>query len=153
MKVLIDSNVILEVILQREEFEAANGVLMTLYEGKHEMYLTTGCFYGLLYTVDKYFRKEMKMMNPERNETLRSVMSKVLSLMKVAGHDNESLLRGMNDEQFTDLEDSCQYQAAIKAGCDCLISFNVKDYANSTTIKAMTPKEFLESIHDPTPEP
>ena len=75
-------------------------------------------------------------------------MTKVLSLLKVAGHDNDSLLRGINDEKFTDLEDSCQHQAAIKAGCDYLISFNVKDYANSTTLKVMTPKEFLDSLSE-----
>lgn len=54
MRVLIDTNVILEVILQREEYETANGVLRALYEAKHEMFITTGCFYGLLYTVDKH---------------------------------------------------------------------------------------------------
>ena len=54
MRVLIDTNVILEVILQREEYETAKGVLRALYEAKHEMFITTGCFYGLLYTVDKH---------------------------------------------------------------------------------------------------
>lgn len=146
MKVLIDSNVVLEVILQREEYETANKLLLMLYEGKHEMLITTGCFYSMLYTVDKHLRKGMGMVNPERTNTLRSVMAKVLSLMKVAGHDNESLLRGINDVRFTDLEDSCQHQAAVKAGCDCLVSFNVKDYANSTSIKALTPSDFLASM-------
>ena len=83
MKVLIDSNVILEVILQREEYETANSVLRALYEGEHEMFMTTGCFYGMLYVVDKYLRKDMKLVNPKRTDTLRSVMAKVLSLMKV----------------------------------------------------------------------
>lgn len=146
MRVLIDTNVILEVILQREEFERANGVLRALYEAKHEMFITTGCFYGLLYTVDKHLRKGMGMVNPGRTDTLRSIMAKVLSMMKVAGHDNASLLQGINDKSFSDLEDSCQYQAAVKAGCDCLISFNLKDYANGASVKAMTPAEFLESL-------
>lgn len=146
MKVLIDSNVILEVILHREEYETANNVLVCLYKGKHEMFMTTGCFYGMLYVVEKYLRKEMRLVNPERTDTLRSIMAKVLSLMKVAGHDNESLLRGINDSKFIDLEDSCQYQAAVKEGCDCLISFNVKDYAMGASIKVMTPWEFLESV-------
>lgn len=146
MKVLIDSNVILEVILQREEYETANSLLMTLYKSKHEMFMTTGCFYGMLYVVDNFLRKDMKLVNPKRTDTLRSVMAKVLSLLKVAGHDNESLLRGINDGKFMDLEDSCQHQAAVKAGCDCLISFNLKDYANGASIKAMTPREFLDSL-------
>ena len=148
MKVLIDSNVILEVILQREEYETANSVLRALYESEHEMFMTTGCFYGMLYVVDKYLRKDMKLVNPKRTDTLRSVMAKVLSIMKVAGHDNDSLLRGINDGKFMDLEDSCQHQAAVKAGCDYLISFNLKDYANGASIKAMTPREFLDSMSE-----
>ena len=146
MKVLIDSNVILEVILQREEYETANNVLRALYEGEHKMFMTTGCFYSMLYVVEKYLRKEMRQLNPERTDTLRSVMAKVLSLMKVAEHDKESLLRGINDSKFIDLEDSCQHQAAVKAGCDCLISFNLKDYAIGASIKVMTPRELLDSL-------
>ena len=145
MKILIDSNVILEVILQREEYQVANCLLETLYNDKHEMLMTTGCFYGMLFSVEKYLRKEMKLVNPERTNTLRSVMAKVLSLLDVAGHDKESLLRAVSDGKFADLEDSCQHQAALKAGCDCLISFNMKDYANGASIKAVTPQEFLDS--------
>lgn len=145
MKILIDSNVILEVILQREEYEVANCLLETLYKDKHEMLMTTGCFYGMLFTVEKYLRKEMKLVNPERTDILRSIMAKVLSLLDVAGHDRESLLKAVSDCNFTDLEDSCQHQAAVKADCDCLISFNMKDYANGASMKAMTPQEFLDS--------
>lgn len=145
MKVLIDSNVILEVILQREEYEVANCLLETLFKDKHEMLLTSGSFYGMMYTVDKYLRKEMNQVNPGRTDTVRSIMAKVLSIMGVAGHDKESLLRGIVDSKFTDLEDSCQHQAAVKPGCDCLISFNLKDYAGGDVIKAVTPQDFLNS--------
>ena len=144
MKVLIDTNVILEVILQREEYDVASLLLRTLYEDQHELMLTTGGFYSMLFTVDKYLRKEMNLVNPYRTNTLRSIMSKVLSLMKVAGHDRESLLRGVTDNKFVDLEDSCQHQAAVKAGCDCLITFNQKDYAEGSSVKTMTPQEFLK---------
>ena len=145
MKVLIDSNVILEVILQREKYEVANCLLETLFKDKHEMLLTPGCFYGMMYTVDKYLRKEMKQVNPGRTDTLRSIMAKVLSIMNVAGQDKESLLQGIGDSKFTDLEDSCQHQAAVKSDCDCLVSFNLKDYANGAVIKAVTPQDFLSS--------
>lgn len=143
MKVLIDSNVILEVILQREEYEVANSLLLFLFHNKHEMFLTTGCFYGMLYTVDKYLRKDMKMVDPERTDTVRSIMAKILSLFNVAGHDKDSLMKGIGDKAFKDLEDSCQHQAAVKAGCDCLVSFNLKDYSTGAEMKALTPQEFL----------
>ena len=127
MKILIDSNVILEFILQREEYAVANHLMKTLYQNKDDLFLTTGCFYGMLFTI------------------LRSIMAKVLSLMDVAGHDKDSLLRGISDNKFMDLEDSCQYQAAVKAGCDYLISFNLKDYTDGALMKTMTPQQFLDS--------
>ena len=132
-------------ILQREEHDVANSLLKTLYKDKHEMMLTTGSFYGMLFTIDKYLRKEMKQENPQRTSTLRSIMAKVLSLMNVAGHDKDSLLRAIGDSKFSDIEDSCQHQAAAKAGCSYLISFNLKDYVEGATMKAVTPQAFLDS--------
>ena len=41
-------------------------------------------------------------------------------MFNVAEHDNDSLLRSVEDISFDDLEDSCQYQAAQKAGCEVL---------------------------------
>jgi predicted nucleic acid-binding protein len=145
MKILIDSNVILEFILQREEYAVANHLMKTLYKNRDDLFLTTGCFYGMLFTIDKYLRKELNLSNPVRTNILRSIMAKVLSLMDVAGHDKDSLLRGISDNKFMDLEDSCQYQAAVKASCDYLISFNLKDYTDGALMKTMTPQQFLDS--------
>ncbi len=60
-------------------------------------------------------------------------------------HDHDSLLRAIGDNKFTDLEGSCQHQAAAKAGCEYLISFNLKDYVEGATMKAITPQAFLDS--------
>lgn len=102
----------------------------------------------MIFLVDKYLKKELGIFGDDRIVAIRQIMSSVLKVVSVAGHDNESLLRGINDGRFTDLEDSCQHQAAVKAACDCLISFNLKDYANGASIKAMTPREFLDSMSE-----
>ena len=57
MKVLVDTNIMLEVILQRENYNVANQLLTALSEGNHIIYMTVGGFYGMLFTVDKYFKK------------------------------------------------------------------------------------------------
>ena len=61
MKVLVDTNIMLEVILQRENYNVANQLLTALSEGNHIIYMTVGGFYGMLFTVDKYFKKVMGM--------------------------------------------------------------------------------------------
>ena len=148
MKVLVDTNVILEVILQREQMDLAKRSLSMLSIGNHEMYLTAGGFYGMLYTVDNYLRKVMDLKKPYRIDALRSIMKQVLNKFQVAEHDRDSLLRSIDDKAFSDLEDSCQYQAALKEGCTLLITFNERNYDVNTKspVKVMTPQEFLDLL-------
>ena len=135
MKILIDTNIILEVILQRENFDVANHLLTALSDGDHKIFMTVGGFYGMLFTVDKYFKKVMAMQEPMRTDAVRSVMTQVLSIV----------LAGIQDQNFKDLEDSCQHQAALKVECDYLLTFNVKDYSGAT-ISVLTPQEFMSRL-------
>ena len=50
-------------------------------------------------------------------------------------------------DKYRDIEDSCQFQAAKKAGCKVLITFNEGDYpvADDVIPRVMTPQEFLET--------
>lgn len=145
MKILLDTNVMLEIILQREEFETANHLLNALWAGKHQMYMTAGSFYSMLFTVDKYFKKVLDMTEPMRTTMVRSVMRQVLRIVDVAGQDRQALLNGINDSNFKDLEDGCQHEAALKEECDYLLTFNVKDYAGAS-LAVLSPQEFMGRI-------
>jgi predicted nucleic acid-binding protein len=143
MRILIDSNVILELVLQREQVDVANRLVGMLHEGKHEMLMTSGGFYGLVYTIDKYLRQVMKLQNPERINTLRSIMIQILHMFDVIGQDKQTFLKGIGDINFNDIEDSCQHQAAVESECDCLVTFNVKDYQGVTSLLVLSPQEFI----------
>jgi hypothetical protein len=82
------------------------------------MYMSVGSFYTMMFLIDKYLRKELGLTGEVRIATLRSLAVKIVKAISVVEHDNESLLRGVEDVQFKDIEDSCQYQAAVAAGCD-----------------------------------
>lgn len=148
MKVFIDTNVVLENFLRREGYDVAHRLFEVLQKPGYTLYISSGSFYSMVFLVDKYLKKELGIYGDDRIVAVRQMMSNILKVVCVAGHDNASLLQGINDKRFSDLEDSCQYQAAVKAGCDCLISFNLKDYANGASVKAMTPAEFLESFSE-----
>ena len=145
MNILIDTNIILEIILQREQYNDAYHLLTALHEGNHHILMTSGGFYGMLFTVDKYFRKVLGMTDPLRTNSVRSVMTQVLSIVDVAGQDKQTLLAGVQDMNFDDLEDSCQHQSALKEGCDYLLTFNVKDYIGAS-IPVLTPQQFMSRI-------
>ena len=77
---------------------------------------------------------------------LRTIMKQILKMFDVAEHDKDSLLRGVSDLKYSDLEDSCQYYAAEKLDCQYLLTFNVKDYpvGDDAPVKVLTPHQFLE---------
>lgn len=95
--------------------------------------------------MDKYLKKVLGMKGELRIEALRSLAVKILKNVTVVGHDNEGLLRGVEDKQYKDIEDSCQNQAAIAVGCDYLITYNVKDYPESA-LPVLSPTDFLSRV-------
>ena len=148
MKVFIDTNVILEYTMERERAEIVDQLFDTLKNQEHQMLMSVGGFYTMLYVIDKFLKKELHLDKEVRIKTLRSVMQRLLQNFLVAEHDNASLLRGITDEQFTDLEDSCQYQLAQRAGCQAIITFNVSDYRNTqnSPVKILTPEEYINEL-------
>ena len=147
MKVFVDTNVIIENVIRRERFDVARRVIDSLLVDKNELYMSSGCFYTLLYVVDKYLRSEFRMEKTFRLAFLRNMAHGLLSDFRVAAHDNDSLLCSIEDFRFSDIEDSCQLQAAIASGCDYLLSFNVADYPSSDDrIMILSPEEFMKKI-------
>ena len=142
MKVFLDTNVILEFFIEREDVRTAAQLFSRLKEEKAEMYMSVGSFYTMLFLIDKYLRKELGLTGDVRIATLRSLALKIVKAISIAGHDSESLLRGVENIQYNDIEDSCQYQAAVMAGCDYIITYNVKDYPH-TLLPVLSPSDFL----------
>ena len=145
MKVFVDTNVILDYVLQREHYAEAKLVIAQAVASKAELLMSVGGFYTMLFIVDKYFRKDLHQSRQAAVDQTRDVMKKVLSVFTVAEHDSASLLQGISDLQYKDLEDSCQYQAAQKAGCEVLLTFNSHDFPVSEGLipRVMTPAEFI----------
>lgn len=147
MRVFLDTNVILEYLMQREQVDTVERLIDNLQSSGGEMYMSAGCFYTILYVLDNYFRKELEISNPDRTSAVRSLAGQLLDVFRVAEHDNQSLLDGVCNEAFTDLEDGCQYHVALKAECKYLLTFNKKHYPmESHDIEVMTPYEFTSVI-------
>ena len=146
MNVFLDTNVILENFLVREEFTIAHRLFDELHVHKHVLFMSVGSFYTMIFLVDKYLKKEYGLHGDSRMLTLRKMMSNILQTVRVAEHDNDSLLRGINNIQFMDVEDGCQYQVAQKVSCELLITFNIADYPTNddAPVQVLTPQQYLE---------
>lgn len=140
MKVFLDTNVILEFFIEREDVRTAAQLFKRLKDDKAELYMSVGSFYTMLFLIDKYLRKELGLTGDDRIATLRSLALKIVKAINVAEHDSDSLLRGVENIQYKDIEDSCQHEAALAKGCDCIITYNVK------TILTHSCQFFLQTI-------
>lgn len=144
-KVFIDTNVILDYVLQREHGTEAKAVVAWLVEKKIPMMMSVGGFYTMHYLIDKYLRQELQLDKASRIAPLRTLLTRILQTFTVAEHDNVSLLQGVGDPQYSDLEDSCQYQLALRSKCEMLITFDIKHFQQTEELQIITPQMFIET--------
>ena len=147
-KVFIDTNVILDYVLQREHGAEAKAVVAWLLENKVQMIMSVGGFYTMHYLIDKYLRLELQLDKVSRIAPLRTLLTRILQTFTVAEHDNASLLRGVMDSRYTDLEDSCQYQLALRSECDILVTFDIRHFPQTgaqSPLSVLTPQQFIET--------
>ena len=66
-------------------------------------------------------------------------------MVKAVGVNHQRLKAGVADVSFDDVEDSFQYQSALQAKCDALVTINLRDYsgADASRIEVLSPAEFV----------
>lgn len=133
MKVFVDLNVLLDVILDRSEFvkESAQslGRIVSVRSGRG--YVAQHAVTTLFYIV----RKQCGI------ENARTAVRKVLKLLSVISATQKILIDAA-DAKYADYEDAVSFLSASAAGCDVIITRNPTDYSKSP-VRAMTPAEFL----------
>lgn len=148
MKIFCDTNIITEFLEKRLQYEAVARIL-TLPQESDTLFVSEGGFYTITFLVDKQLRR-MQIFNPERLEKERKILLRILSTFQIATASRDGLMKGVMDEDFKDLEDSYQLQAALNSKAEYLLTINIKDFkdANPENIKIMTPQEFVDNILD-----
>lgn len=142
MKIFLDTNILLEYFCNRTQAKVVEEILQYIENKKIGGYISVGSFYTLIYLIDTNLKKN-KYFNPERLMLLREILEGILSQIQIISITD--LLPAVLDEQFSDLEDSCQYHTALSANCDFLITLNERDFKNVTSsdICIVTPERFL----------
>lgn len=145
MKIFLDTNIFLEYFEQRREYQAVSQILSAVEDGKIKAVVSVGCVYTLAYLI----RMELKRQDvhrPEQTTRLRSMLDTVMSMVTAVGISHKRITEGIKDEAFDDVEDSFQYQCALQAKCDALVTINLRDYRNASTsnIEILSPTEFAE---------
>lgn len=135
MKVLIDTNILIDFLAERQPFyDTAEEIMDLCIEGKVDGYLAAHSITNTFY-----------IMRKSPVEVLRKMLSKVLSFLSVIGIDGEKLISAINNLDFDDIEDCLQLVCAEECKAEYIITRNIKDFTGSK-IPPITPVDFLSML-------
>ncbi len=133
MKLMIDTNIILDVLMQREVlYEASAQVLRVCNSGVHTGLITSNSVCDIFYITRKTIRDRDKLY-----QVMEGLCS-IFSLCDVTGSDVSLALAA----RAKDFEDCLLAECAKRSGCDYIITRNGKDFKNFG-IPTLTPEGFL----------
>lgn len=133
MKILIDTNVIIDVLINRESFADDSSAVLKLCESNSfQGFITATTVTDIYYILNK---------NITDKSTLYNALEKLLSIIEVCDVTKHHVFNAMKLRQL-DFEDAIQSDCAKSLGADYIVTRNTKDFINST-IKAITPSDFL----------
>lgn len=133
-KLFIDSDIILDLFLQRQPFFKFSQVLLNGTVPDCE--LTTSAL--ILANVHYLIRKHVNKV------TAKNIIKEITDILQVFSFEEQHILSAINSDH-ADFEDSIQYYIALQNHCDVIITRNIKDYKNST-IPVLTAEQFLRTI-------
>lgn len=130
--ILVDLNVVLDVVQQREpHYRASSAVLAEAIRGKVKALLPAHAVTTLHYIVGRY----------QGQARANEAVDWLLAHFGIAATGRSELVRaqGLN---WPDFEDAVVAAAAESAGCDKIVTRNVGDF-NGSPVPALTPEEYL----------
>lgn len=132
MKVLLDTNIVLDVLLDRKPHSTNSAeVFRLIEEGEADGMLCA----TTITTLDYLLSQSMSRVEA------RSVLSQLLKLFEVASV-NRVVIEEAVVSRMNDFEDAVLDHAAQNSGADMIITRNIKDFTRCES-KVMDPKQFL----------
>ena len=132
MKILLDTNVVLDLLLARQPFVSLAREIFVLVENDEiEGYLCANSVTTLHYLIGREKNKE----------EADKVISELLSLFEVAMVDKKVLLDAAANNGI-DYEDSVIYTSAFRSNIGIVVTRDKRGFKNAK-ISTLTPQEFL----------
>ena len=136
MKILLDTNVLIDYLATREPFaDEAERVLTLCRDKKAEGCIAAHSVMNIFYILRKSFTLQER----------RDILLNLCELFTVVGIDKGKITAALRNESFSDFEDCLQEICADGFGADFIVTRNTKDFENSK-IPAVTPSELLAMV-------
>ena len=135
MNVFVDSDIILDMLAQREPFYIFAAKLFTLVDQKKIKAFTSPLVFANLHYI---LRKQ------KSNDFALQSLRKLKTLVKILPINSKIIEQALNSE-FTDFEDAIQYFTALNNKVKILLTRNKTDYKKSK-ITISTAEEFIKTL-------
>lgn len=135
MKVFLDANVLIDVVMHRTDFvESSSKVLQIGLDGDCEL-----CASDITFTTVAYYARKNRT-----SEQLYDVLQSLRDFIDVAPSGKIAIDWALR-RKVKDFEDAVQYYVALRSGAEYIVSRNVRDYPFDD-IPVLTPQEFLDEM-------
>ena len=136
MKIMCDTNIFLDVLLEREPYvDDSSKILRLCEEHKLDGVVSASCITDIFYLVRKYTHSV---------DMAYKAIGKVLEIVKVCSVTNNDVLMAFQ-RKAKDFEDCLVATCAISIHCDYIVTRNKKDF-EEFAIPMLTPSELLKQL-------
>ena len=135
VKVLIDTNIIVDVALDRDPFFTQSEQIVRLAELKQiEGYISASTFSDLYYVIRKTKGKDWTLQFLQRMATICQIatVDQVVVSMTLTAN-------------FRDFEDAIQYSTAVMSQLDVIVTRNPQDFVGAA-LQIMTPDALIQEL-------
>ena len=139
MKILIDTNVLIDYAVFREPHTKTAKIIMDKCINEE----IEGCL-AVHSLLNMFFILRKDIPNPDDRRKRLLDFTAFLDVIEV---DGTIVIKALNNRNFSDFEDCVQSECAVRAGANYIVTRNVKDYASSP-VKAVTPDDFLNIVQN-----
>lgn len=129
MKFFIDTNIFLDIVLDRKEGKKATNFVNECILNKNKIYISWHTLSNLFYILEKNINNQMAKLSVKDILHFAHVVT--------VGHEDAKLAL---DLVMTDFEDALQIVSAQAVSADYIITRNKKDFINSP-IRAVAPED------------
>jgi predicted nucleic acid-binding protein len=132
-RLLVDTNVILDLLAKREPFDVESRQLFSMADTNLiELVVSSLSLVNTHYILNE-------MMKIKESQTIIRKFKVLVSTFEL----NDKIVElALNDESFSDFEDGIQYYTALESQCELIVTRNLKDFKKAA-IPVFSPKEFL----------
>lgn len=131
-KILLDTNIILDIALERREFfEKSKELMLTLNKLSIPSYVTATSVTDIYYILKKSKGHQLTI----------SFLKNLFDFIDIAGVSKEVIVGALNSE-LTDFEDAVQTECARQNDINIIITRNIADFKKSK-LEIFTPSEFI----------